>query len=126
MKMKITEYLRGNKKRTQFRDKYGIPVRTLEDWDAGRSNPPEYVINLLARAVYEDKLGAVVRFVVYDIGDHDEAILINTTDLTKALSYCGAGTDKHYTEELRVIPGDPEAEDFELGDYDLIDWSVIE
>lgn len=34
--------------RRQFSDHTGIPVRTLEDWEAGRRTPPEYVPRLLA------------------------------------------------------------------------------
>ena len=31
----------------KFSEKYGIPVRTLEDWERGKSTPPSYVLNLL-------------------------------------------------------------------------------
>lgn len=41
--------------RAAFSRKYNIPIRTLEDWDAGKSNAPEYVLDLLERAVLEDK-----------------------------------------------------------------------
>lgn len=41
--------------RAEFSRRYGIPVRTLEDWDAGRRTPPEYVIALLERVTKEDK-----------------------------------------------------------------------
>ncbi len=41
--------------RAAFSRKYNIPLRTLEDWDAGKKNPPEYVMDLLERAVREDK-----------------------------------------------------------------------
>lgn len=37
-----------------FSDKYGIPKRTIEDWEAERRTPPEYVIKLLERVVKED------------------------------------------------------------------------
>lgn len=41
--------------RAEFSRKYNIPIRTLEDWDAGRKNPPEYVLEMLERIVREDK-----------------------------------------------------------------------
>jgi len=41
--------------RAAFSRKYNIPIRTLEDWDAGKKNPPEYVMDLLERVVNEDK-----------------------------------------------------------------------
>ena len=31
-------------------DKFGIPRRTIEDWEAGRRTPPDYVVRLLAAA----------------------------------------------------------------------------
>nr|DAM94883.1 MAG TPA: putative transcriptional regulator [Caudoviricetes sp.] len=37
-----------------FSDKYKIPKRTIENWESGKRNPPEYVISLLERAVKED------------------------------------------------------------------------
>jgi putative transcriptional regulator len=40
--------------RAEFARKYKIPIRTLEDWDSGKSNPPAYVVELLERAVKED------------------------------------------------------------------------
>jgi putative transcriptional regulator len=41
--------------RAEFARRYKIPIRTLEDWDSGKSNPPAYVVELLERAVKEDK-----------------------------------------------------------------------
>lgn len=37
-----------------FSDKYEIPKRTIEDWEAERRTPPEYVVKLLERVVKED------------------------------------------------------------------------
>ena len=34
--------------RKEFSEHTGIPVRTLEDWEAGRRTPPDYVPRLLA------------------------------------------------------------------------------
>lgn len=33
--------------RKEFSDHTGIPVRTLEDWEAGRRTPPEYIPRLI-------------------------------------------------------------------------------
>lgn len=38
----------------RFGEFYGIPKRTIEDWETGRRKPPEYVLELLERAVKED------------------------------------------------------------------------
>lgn len=41
--------------RSAFSRKYNIPLRTLEDWDAGKKTPPDYVMEMLERIVREDK-----------------------------------------------------------------------
>ena len=40
--------------RAEFGRRYGIPIRTLEDWDYGKRKPPEWLLNLLERVVRED------------------------------------------------------------------------
>lgn len=41
--------------RKAFSEHTGIPVRTLEDWEAGRRTPPDYVPRLLEyRIKYEE------------------------------------------------------------------------
>lgn len=40
--------------RAEFGRRYGIPIRTLEDWDHGRRKPPEWVLTLLQRVVTID------------------------------------------------------------------------
>lgn len=39
----------------KFAERYGIPRRTLEDWESGAHRCPDYVINLLARVAFEDE-----------------------------------------------------------------------
>ena len=53
--MTITEIraLSGLNK-TKFAERYGIPYRTLQDWEAGKRKPPSYVLPLLERAVKMD------------------------------------------------------------------------
>ena len=38
----------------RFADLYGLPKRTLENWESGQRIPPPYVLALLERAVKED------------------------------------------------------------------------
>lgn len=40
--------------RKQFCEKYGIPYRTMQDWEDGKSKPVEWAENLLIRAVKSD------------------------------------------------------------------------
>lgn len=42
--------------RAEFSRRYNIPIRTLENWESGRSKCPDYVRQLLERAVLEDWL----------------------------------------------------------------------
>ena len=38
----------------KFGDLYKIPLRTIQNWEEGQRNPPEYVLMLLERVVKED------------------------------------------------------------------------
>ena len=41
--------------RKEFSEHTGIPVRTLEDWEAGRRTPPDYIPRLISYQLkYED------------------------------------------------------------------------
>lgn len=40
--------------RAAFCKKYGIPLRTMEEWEAGRRVPPDYVLEWLERLVKID------------------------------------------------------------------------
>lgn len=40
--------------RQKFAALYQIPVRTIENWEWGRSEPPKYLVRLLIRVVKED------------------------------------------------------------------------
>ena len=38
----------------KFGDLYSIPLRTIQNWEQGTNEAPEYVLLLLERAVRED------------------------------------------------------------------------
>lgn len=42
--------------RKEFSEHTGIPIRTLEDWEAGRRTPPEYVPRLIAYQLKYEEL----------------------------------------------------------------------
>ena len=42
--------------RKEFSDHTGIPVRTLEDWEAGRRTPPDYIPRLIAYQLKYEEL----------------------------------------------------------------------
>lgn len=52
-KIKEMRALTGLSQR-KFAEMYDIPVRTLENWEAGTRVPPEYVLKLLERVVLID------------------------------------------------------------------------
>lgn len=53
MKVKKIRELTGLNQ-SEFSRKYSIPLRTIQDWEAERRTPPEYVLELLERVVNED------------------------------------------------------------------------
>lgn len=73
--------LRTGMNRREFSEYAGIPVRTLEDWEAGRRNPPEYIPRLL---IYQWNLEKIVERnngnkkinIITDI-DGSKVVLIN-------------------------------------------------
>lgn len=42
--------------RKEFSEYTGIPIRTLEDWEAGRRTPPEYIPRLLEYMIKYEEL----------------------------------------------------------------------
>ena len=36
-------------KQTELSSHFGIPLRTVQDWYAGRRNPPDYVVNMMVK-----------------------------------------------------------------------------
>ena len=42
--------------RKEFSEHTGIPVRTLEDWEAARRTPPEYIPRLIAYLLKDEEL----------------------------------------------------------------------
>jgi putative transcriptional regulator len=74
-----------------FSNKYNIPKRTLQDWEAERRTPPEYVIELLERCV---KLDTYIKRIDFELcysdsddepvkGTNHEVSVIYNTDIIK-------------------------------------------
>lgn len=70
--------------RAEFSRAYGIPVRTLEDWEAEKRKCPDYVTKLLRRVVSEDSENAI------------EFKLYANNELMKELGAC-------YKELLKIM-----------------------
>ena len=45
-----------NMSRKEFSNHTGIPIRTLEDWEAGRRTPPEYIPRLISYQLKYEEL----------------------------------------------------------------------
>ena len=49
---------------SKFAAQFGIPVRTLQDWERGRFNPPPYVVTMMERILeLEHQLGEAHRVI---------------------------------------------------------------
>ena len=59
--MEAAEYIKKLREETglnrkQFAIYYEIPLRTVEDWEAGRRTPPEYIPRLMEYKLKYEKL----------------------------------------------------------------------
>lgn len=59
--MEISEKIKGMRKEMQlnrknFAEYFGIPIRTIEDWEAGRRKPPEYLTRLMEYRIGYEKI----------------------------------------------------------------------
>ena len=68
--------------RKEFSEHTGIPVRTLEDWEAGRRTPPEYIPRLLAyqikfEGIFAGKKKAKNKIDIVTDPDGNKIVLIN-------------------------------------------------
>ena len=43
-----------NLKQTELAVRFGIPLRTVQDWHSERRTPPEYVINMILEILNRD------------------------------------------------------------------------
>lgn len=59
--------------RKEFSEHTGIPVRTLEDWEASRRTPPEYIPRLIAYQLkYEELVKNSAKRVEFDTVNNEE------------------------------------------------------
>ena len=60
--------LATNMSQKAFADYFNIPVRTLQDWEAGKRTPPVYVVELIKYKIEKERLG-MLRLVEMDHGE---------------------------------------------------------
>ena len=63
--------------RKEFAMEYGIPLRTIEDWEHGKRKMPSYLLRLLTYKVKLDKLNAAKNVNVICDAEGKEIVLIN-------------------------------------------------
>lgn len=110
--------------RAEFSRMYKIPIRTLEAWEAGDREAPDYVIDLLGRTVYTDLSGIKPKFYVVAIGQHDEWDCGSFESYKKAVDTATEEWE-HRTPnilevEIRLYVNDIEEEDCPNFDFNTI------
>lgn len=65
----------------EFANKYGIPFGTLADWEIGRHEPQEFVVDLLKRFAAEDADENFKKPIMYGVG---VGRLLDMSKMTKA------------------------------------------
>lgn len=61
----------------RFAETYGIPAATIRNWEQGKSNPPEYVLNMLKRAIETEKTVPMM-WVFYGFSDKGNTCFAET------------------------------------------------
>ena len=56
----------------KFGDRYGIPMRTIQNWEYEKTIPPLYVVGLLRRVVLEDIENGVFKEKEVEVSDINE------------------------------------------------------
>jgi transcriptional regulator with XRE-family HTH domain len=97
--------------RKEFSEHTGIPVRTLEDWEAGRRTPPEYLPRLIAYQLKYEKKAKRNVSVIQD-ADGNKIVVINDIVFKGKRSIAWEDVEKY----LKRYVGDiyPIAEDNEI------------
>lgn len=102
----------------KFAAKYHIPARTLQDWEYGKAEPAEYLVDLLERAVRED-YGLPCWYEVTATVRGDEFVQFRTYSRADAIAAC-------IDEWRRLSPYDKAHQTLEVRIYDSKDWVELE
>lgn len=113
--------------RAEFCRRYNLPLRSVEDWEAGAHSPANYLSDLLERAVREDFNLPRIYYVTLTRGD-DENCLFKTANKAEAIRR--AQDEAYYIErdkrprdvvEVRLYLEDIEDPECDCFDYDTVD-----
>lgn len=117
-------------KRAEFARKYNIPYRTLQDWEAGKAAAPEYVLDLLERAVRQDE-GLPYIYRVYSISTgrvDEEWEILKTASRSEAIERARREQEINQRDktqmktEIRLYEADIDDEDCDNWDYDPVEF----
>lgn len=92
----------------KFADRYGIPKRTIENWESEASSAPGYVEDLLKRRVLADQHVALMSYVFEeykDKGGHGSTEEFPTAE--EAIAYAQREWDHLTPREQRAYREDP-------------------
>lgn len=91
----------------RFGDKFGIPKRTIQDWESGKHKAPDYIIDMINKIVQYEKL-APMAYVFHEYRDEwgrgSERIF---NDRLEALNYGREEWDKLTDSDKRSYIEDP-------------------
>ena len=87
---------------TALSRRFGIPLRTVQDWYSGRSNPPEYVVNMIAALLDYDQAH---KLTVRDIREGMELNIITE-------EYCGDYENLKTGDRYMIISSEPYEDDW--------------
>lgn len=88
--------------RTQFCKEYGIPLRSMEQWEAGQRKMPDYVLRLLTYKVLSEKVLGIQQY--YDCNSCSKGISV----VTNKNAVLPAGTSVY------SMPSSDDNEDYEM------------
>jgi len=78
---------------SEFAMRYGIPFRTVQNWETDKRNPPKYVIDLLEERIKKD----LINRKTYKLPDYDP----NKIDLPNRSDFVGA--KKWLNEVIKIL-----------------------
>lgn len=107
--------------RTEFAKHWNIPRRTVENWEY-ENTAPDYVIDLLGRAVYTELFKRVPEFVVVASTSTEEFEQLRTHSYTEAIAGAERAWDYLTEAEKRRQRVTIRVYDEEGDDYDLVKW----
>ena len=98
----------ANMTQKEFADYFRIPFRTLQNWEGGHRNPPDYLVELMEYKLYKEGL-MLSHLEIYNLSTSIKVIparlipALEKSEFVKDMEYVGAVKDgRHYLKEYRL------------------------